>query len=243
MIILALLALGYAAVGGAVYFNQRSLIFFPTHDSGGSGLSPWVVDGRVMGYCRAVEAPRTVWLMTHGNAGQASQRGYVLARVAPGDSLYVLEYPGYGSRPGHPSRDSMDEAAAEAYRELRREFPRTPVGVIGESIGSGPASFLASASPRPDKIVLVVPFDTFGRVAAEHMRFLPVGLLLKDDWDNIAALKGYLGPVAIYAARDDRIIPPGHARLLAASDPRATFTLIEGGHNEWSESESVRIER
>jgi len=48
-------------------------------------------------------------------------------------------------------------AAAAAYALLRKTFPATPICVIGESIGSGPACMLANQSPPPDKVVLVVP--------------------------------------------------------------------------------------
>ena len=241
--IVAIFALAYLAVVVAAAVNQRSLIFFPTHDSADTQLMPWVAGGQVIGYCRAVPDPRTVWLMTHGNAGQASHRAYVLGHISGTDSLYVLEYPGYGLRKGSPSKASMDGAAAEAYQILRNEFPGTPVGVIGESIGSGPASCLASARVPPDKIVLVAPFDTFAGVVSEHMPWLPVRAILKDNWDNIGALRGYSGPVDIYGAADDRVVPPEHAKRLAASLKNARFVMIEGGHNDWSASELVRIAR
>jgi pimeloyl-ACP methyl ester carboxylesterase len=180
-------------------------------------------------------------MMTHGNAGQASQRGYVLPHLSGTDAFYVIEYPGYGSRPGSPSKDTMDRAALEGYRTLRKMFPHTPVGLIGESIGSGPASFVASTSPAPDKVVLVVPFDTLESVAAGQMPFLPVSLMLRDKWDNVGALRDYRGPIDIYAAVDDRVIPPEHAKRLAASLPHAKLTVISGGHNDWSSSPLVQI--
>jgi uncharacterized protein len=240
---IAILALGYLAIAAAIGATQRRLIFFPTHDTADTALRPWVVGGGIMGYCREVANPGTVWLMTHGNAGQASHRAYVLQRMSPSDSLYVLEYPGYGLREGSPSRDSMDAAAAEAYRALRRRFPSTPVGLIGESVGSGPASFLASEAQPPDKIVLVVPFDDFAAVAAEHMPLLPVRAMLRDDWDNVRALRDYAGPVDIYGAAGDNVVPCEHARRLAAALRNARFVLIAGGHNDWSASERVRIAR
>jgi uncharacterized protein len=243
VIIFAILAAAYAAVALVVEVKQRQLIFFPSHDQSASPLIPWRLGGQTIGYCRDVPQARTVWLMAHGNAGQASHRGYVLSHLAAADALYVLEYPGYGQRAGQPTRDSMNAAALEAYQALRAAFPRTPVGIIGESIGTGPACFLASAAPPPDKIVLVVPFDVFADVAAEHMPLLPARLMVKDAWDNVAALRNYAGPVDIYGALGDQVIPVGHARRLAASVPQAHLVLIEGGHNDWSESSLVRIER
>lgn len=181
--------------------------------------------------------------MMHGNAGQAGDREYVLSRLSDQDSLYVLEYPGYGLREGSPSLKSMNQAAAEAYHILRLRNPgtNTPICVLGESIGSGPACSLAREIPAPNKIVLAVPFDTLASAASERFFFLPVRLMLRDPWDNVNSLKAYGGPVEIFGATDDTIIPVAHAKALAQSIPTAHFTLITGGHNGWSESDLVRI--
>ena len=70
---------------------------------------------------------------------------------------------------------------------------------------------------------------------------LPVWLLLRDRWDNIAALQGYDGEVTIYAAKDDEIIPIRHAESLTEAYPSASFHTISGGHNDWSLSAEVII--
>lgn len=180
--------------------------------------------------------------MTHGNGGQAADRDYVLPKISDRDSLYVLEYPGYGKREGKPSLKSINAAAVDAYRILRDENPGTPVCVIGESIGSGPACVLASEEPAPDQVALVVPFDKLTNVAADTFPFLPVRLLLLDRWDNVEALGDYSGPVQIYAAEGDRIIPAKHARALADEIGGAEFIEVSGGHNEWSYQEDIRFE-
>jgi hypothetical protein len=159
------------------------------------------------------------------------------------DSLYVLEYPGYGSREGSPSRESMNQAASDAYRILRARNPNTPVCVLGESIGSGPACALAQEKVAPDKIVLMVPFDSLLKVASKQFFFLPVRLMLRDAWDNVEALKGYTGPIDIFAATADGIIPIAHARALARQVPTAHFIEFFGGHNDWSSNDSVKITR
>jgi hypothetical protein len=233
----------YLSVVVIVYFWQRSLLYFPSHSAPGSGLSTWIEDGRVIGYCRIVPHPDTIWLMMHGNAGQAADRDYVLPRMSGRDSLYVLEYPGYGLRAGNPTLKSMNQAAAEAYHFLRSQNPTTPVCVLGESIGSGPACSLAGEKPPPDKIVLVVPFDSMAKVAARHYPFLPVKFMLHDNWDNVESLRHYGGPVEIFGARDDVIIPVEHAKALARQIPSAHFTEIPGGHNDWSISDEVKIRR
>ncbi|HZL42753.1 MAG TPA: alpha/beta hydrolase [Verrucomicrobiae bacterium] len=226
-----------------VYFRQRSMLFFPSHASISSRLAPWSDGSRTIGYCREVPHARTVWLMLHGNAGQAAERDYVLSRMSDQDSLYVLEYPGYGLREGKPCLQSMNQSASEAYRLLRSQNQNTAVCVLGESIGSGPACSLAGETIPPDKIVLVVPFDSLASVASSKFYFLPVRLMLRDAWDNVTALRRYSGPVEIFGAIDDDIIPINHARDLATQIPSAHFAAITGGHNDWSQNNEVKITR
>ncbi len=219
------------------------MLFFPTHATLSTRLTPWAGGSRTIGFCREVPNAHAIWLMTHGNAGQAADRDYVLPRISEQDSLYVLEYPGYGLREGSPSLESMNRAASEAYRLLRSRNPRTPVCVLGESIGSGPACALAREPVPPDKIVLVVPFDSLAHVASGKFPFLPIRLMLHDRWDNVESLREYAGAVEIYGAKDDAIIPIEHAKALAHELPKAHFTAIPGGHNDWSACGQVRIKR
>lgn len=218
---------------------QRRLLYFPSHDNVtaramSAGLARWEIDGEYTGWARVVAQPRKVWLVLHGNAGQAGDRGYVLPHVNPADAVYVMEYPGYGPRRGSPSQAAFDAAAMKAYTWVVEKYGRDRVIVLGESLGSGPACALARAPAPPKRIVLVVPFDTLASVAQEKFSWLPVGLLLRDRWDNIAALKGYAGRLDIYGGLDDQIIPVHHARTLAASVPGARYHEFPAGHNDWA---------
>jgi len=233
----------YIVLVTVVYFRQRSMLFFPTHAALSSRLTPWSDGNQRIGFCREVPNAPTVWLMMHGNAGQAADRDYVLSRMSEQDSLYVLEYPGYGSREGNPSMESMNQAASEAYQFLRKRNPKAQVCVLGESIGSGPACALAQEKVAPDKIVLVVPFDSLASVASGRFYFLPVRLMLRDAWDNVKTLRHYAGPVEIFGAIDDAVIPIAHAKALAKQVPVAHFTAITGGHNDWSDNMQVKIVR
>ena len=232
--VILFLAAGCSAV-------ERKLLFYPSHRPSGGTLTPWMVDKETIGYSRNSASPKAVWLMLPGNGGQASDREYAIPSFSPEDSVFILEYPGYGNRNGVPSKESFDRAAKDAYFRLREIFPRIPVCVVGESIGTGAASTLASLPHPPDKIVLIVPFDKLSLVGKDHLPSFLVDLILSDDWDNVAALSTYKGPVDIFGAESDTVIPVKHARALAAALPSARFTLIAGGHNDWSRSGRVRI--
>ncbi len=231
--ILGLLLLVYLLVGVAVFFAQRSLLYHPTHRTVESIMEPWVVEGEYLGCHRAVTNPSGVWLILHGNGGQAAHRGYLLEQLDPTTSVYVVEYPGYGDRVGSPTEDALNAAVREAFRHVRATHPGLAIGALGKSIGSGPASLL-SQQPRPlAKIVLLVPFDQLYRMAAARFPWLPVKYLMRDQWDNITALQDYAGPVEIYAARADEIIPFERAKALVDALPQARLIEMPGGHNSW----------
>ncbi len=220
---------------------EGTFLYFPTHLPNQSALTDWVIDGQPAGCARLVDNPAAVWLVLHGNAGQASNRGYIVDLLPRNASVYILEYPGYGLRPGKPSKKSINRAAEEAADWLRANHPALPLNVFGESLGSGPASHLCSRPAPPDRLVLAVPYDNLLSVAKKHLRWLPVGLLMRDKWDNVAALSGYRGPVTIFAATHDQVIPVEHARNLAAAVPQARYIEFPCGHNEWSLFDQVRI--
>ncbi|MDR3567792.1 MAG: hypothetical protein P4L43_07170 [Syntrophobacteraceae bacterium] len=226
---------GYINISG--YF-----LYFPTHHAPQTSLEPWRVRDVLAGYCRSVNDPAAVWLFCHGNGGQASERDYFLRCVADDAAVYLLEYPGYGARPGRTSMKSINRAALEALRELQLRYPGKIIGVVGESLGTGPASWLCSQPHPPGRLVLIVPFDNLLSVAREHFPYLPVGWLMRDGrWDNVAALRGYTGPVRIYAAQYDQVIAVHHARLLAAALPRAKYVEMACEHNTWMDGPRVYL--
>ncbi|MDL2274765.1 hypothetical protein LJC22_01395 [Desulfosarcina sp. OttesenSCG-928-G10] len=221
---------------------QRSLLFYPSHgDHVPRELVPWIREGEIIGYVREVAEPESIWLMLHGNSGQAAGRTYALPCFPENAAVYILEYPGYGQRKGKPASATINAAAKAGFLDLKARYPDLPVCVAGESIGTGPASFLGSLETPPDKIVLVVPFDTLSDLARHHVRYLPVGLLLADCWDNGKALSTYKGPVDIFATPHDRITPFSQAVSLAQKVPHATFYRMDGGHNDWSRDGRVRL--
>lgn len=221
---------------------QRKLLYFPSHLELSNQLTPWFHHHEIIGYTREVPAPKNVWLMLHGNGGQAAHRASALPYFSADDSVFVLEYPGYGLRAGTPSMTAINAAARAAYDLLREKFPNTPICVLGESLGTGPACTLAIHPNPPQKIVLIVPYDELAKVAAEHYPFLPVRLMLNDNWNNLTALANYCGPLEIYAEKFDTVIPISHARALAASRPQAVFHELIGGHNDWTLDLTIKIQ-
>lgn len=239
------LVLGLIVLVSLVGCMQRRLLYYPTHDNmtglaAQSQLARWEIAGEFTGYARIVSAPQRIWLVLHGNGGQAAQRGYVVERVRRIDSVFILEYPGYGDRSGKPSRDAFDAAARKAYNWIIQQYGIDRVVVLGESLGSGPACMLARTARPPKHLVLIVPFDVLTDVAKEKFAWLPVGLIMLDRWNNVEALQGYKGRLDVFGASNDAVIPAHHARHLAESIPGAVYHEFRGTH-AWAAAGAVDL--
>jgi pimeloyl-ACP methyl ester carboxylesterase len=225
-------AIAYLGMCGLLFALQRKLLYFPL-SSPDTSLATWFIQGTPSGHKREVANPHRIWLVLHGNGGDSAGRGYVVNVLPKTDSVYVLEYPGFGLSVGETTADSINAAAKKAFGALRREYPDVPLFVCGESLGTGPACLLAGQREPPEGIVLLTPYDRLAEVGAGRFPGFPVKLLMLDDWNNVEALQRYRGPILLFGARNDRTVPESHAKALAASLRKARYERIEGGHMSW----------
>ena len=174
----------YLAAGILVTIFQRQLLYHPTKIgtkilqvmAKSDGFEPWRNrTGEIIGWKSAspvVPAQGQV-LIAHGNAGCAIDRSdYAKAlRGVSAFDVFILEYPGYGDRSGSPSQSSLLQSADEALQLLGTN---APVYVIGESLGTGVATYLASAHPAQiSGLLLFAPYNALTSVAQHHMPIFP----------------------------------------------------------------------
>jgi pimeloyl-ACP methyl ester carboxylesterase len=226
--IVFLAAIGvYAALGGLLYFVQDSLIFIPSRHKEGElekaaareGYEAWRdKSGLQIGWQSIEGDPAKALVFLHGQGGDALH-GMFLAKYSAmlgGDwKIFLLEYPGYGSRPGIPSEKSLTASAVEAL-DLLAEVPGRRIWVIGQSLGSGVAC--AAAKERPNKIagiILMTPFNSLVATAAHQYPFVPISPFLRTRFDSVKNLGGYPGPVAFLLCEKDSTIPIALARNLS----------------------------
>lgn len=211
--------LGLTYLGWMLYVMamQRRLIYYPQRASerelcdlaADYGLEPWrAATGEIIGWKSRETSDRRV-VVFHGNAGHALHRiyyvqGFQSVPDRPPWQVFLFEYPGYGARPGSPSEKIIKAAAAEAILELGEGS----VYLVGESLGSGVATYLASRFPdRIKGIWLITPFTSLADVAAYHYPYLPVRLLLRERYPAARDLRAYHGPLAVLLAGRDEIVP------------------------------------
>ncbi len=244
--LVAILCAALALVLVAIWALQRRLLYFPDRaDRAASerraqalGLEPWIEEGTLLGWRAPHRAgARGKLLVLHGNAGSALDRAYfvdALASAAPGLPLdvYLLEYPGYGPRPGAPTQPVLLAAARAGIAAARRRGPG-PLLVAGESIGSGVAALAAAEAPAEvDGLLLVTPLASVPAVARRHYPFVPA-FVHRDAWRADGALPRYGGPVAFLVAGRDEVVFADLGRALYEAYPGPKRLWVEEGatHN------------
>ncbi len=227
---------------------QRSLMYHPRRatettllrEAAQADLQPWRTEGGDwLGWRRNSDNPDALRVLVfHGNAGCAVDRAYYAdafeARPAGTDwHTAVLEYPGYGARPGRPSETSLLKAALAALDALWQERPH-PVWLLGESLGSGVAAGVAAERPRQVAgLLLITPFTSFVEVAQHHFPRLPVRRLMLDRYEAAQALRKYDGPLAVVLAEKDEVVPAhlGLALYEGYEGPRRLWIQKDRTHN------------
>ena len=214
----ALSALAYAGICALLFFKQRELIYYPdatqvsaretdyrlTRD--GFGLRGWRLNP---GRARAV-------IYFGGNAERLELSREEFAKLFPDRTVYLLSYRGYGASDGEPDQTALFGDALALYDQVRTQHPQAPIAVIGRSLGSGVASYVASRRPV-EKLALVTPFDSLAAVAQSHYPAFPVRWLMRDRYESILYLPQYRGPLLVLRAGRDEVIPPANTDTLLAS--------------------------
>jgi pimeloyl-ACP methyl ester carboxylesterase len=230
-----------ACIGCASF--QGKLIYFPPCSNetqveryaATQKLERWInPSGEPIGWKRLspTQPAQARVLVMHGNSNGAFQCGHyadAIQQAAPFD-VFMVEYPGYENRPGSPSEASLDRAAEEAFGLLTTN---RPIYLVGESLGTGVATYLAGKHPNEVAgVVLVAPYNHLSAVAQAHIRIIPVAWLLCDKFPSDEYLRTYHGPVAILVSGKDRVVPERFGRRLYDSyhGPKQLWEFPEGHH-------------
>jgi len=231
------IAATYFLGGLLLFFFQRNLIYFPTskidHDFNELILEN---DEQKIRVISLNEGNESAILYFGGNAESMAFTAMEFHARLPSFSIYLMNYRGYGGSSGYPEEDGLYADALQLYDSLRSMY--NDVFVVGRSLGSGVATYVASQRPV-SRLVLVTPFDSVENVAQEQFPFYPIWILLKDKFDSASRAKAIDSKVLILSADGDRVISKKRTDNLAASLSRVQLTQVvinNSGHNSLSEN-------
>jgi fermentation-respiration switch protein FrsA (DUF1100 family) len=227
-----------------LYVTQRSLQYFPepqrtTPAAAGLPEADEAVldttDGeRVIVWHVAPLEGRPVFLYLHGNGGSLGWRvERFRALNADGSGLVALSYRGYGGSSGQPTEAGLAADAAAAYSFAAARYGAGRIILWGESLGSALAIMLAAEKPV-GRVVLEAPFTSAAAVAAWHYWFVPVRLLMKDQFRSDLRIGKVTAPVLIVHGDNDVIVPVtlGERLYGLIRAPKRFVRIVGGGHED-----------
>lgn len=176
----------------------------------GVRLRGWLIDG-------PAQYPWPLVIYFGGNAEELSWLVPEFSRV-PDWAALLVNYRGYGLSEGRPSETNLYRDALALYDQVTRrsEIESKLVVVMGRSLGTGVATYLASQRPVAG-VVLISPYDSLVQVGREAYPFLPVGLLLRQRFDSISRAPSIHAPLLALVAARDEIVRPERSRELVQS--------------------------
>lgn len=180
-------------------------------------------------YYQPAQPGKPTILYSHGNAEDLSYLvpflQHCFARTGYGVAAY--DYEGYGRSGGTPSEDNTyrDVEAMWRYLTEERKIPPQEIIIYGRSVGSGPATYLASRKQAAG-LVLEAPFSSAFEVA--NLGWLPF-----NRFENYKLISEINQPLLIIHGTNDKVIPLWHGKKLydLAGEPKFFYSVPGAGHN------------
>lgn len=223
------------------------ILFHPRKEEGGyrpKGISTDIPTGsaRICGYLHPHPSSRDLLVFFHGNGEIAADYDSLAGSyVDCGVSFWIVDYRGYGRSTGTPCFSRMMDDAEVVFKDIPRLAQTAGIRlerifVMGRSLGSAPALYLASIhtgelagllldSPFADGPALIYRLGG-PRLDAEA---------LPGFVDNVSRMDRCTLPTLIIHGTEDHIIPLVDSKALYASCRSVTKRLVEisgAGHND-----------
>ncbi len=240
---------------------ETSLVFFPTRypdgdwdDRPNGAEDVWfdTADGvRLHAWFVPCERPVAVLLFAHGNAGNLSDRAFLLERLRRlGAAVMIFDYRGYGRSEGTPSEKGvyLDVRAAAEALARRAGVRRSDLVLLGRSLGGAAVVDLA-AEEAVRGLVLESTFTSLTDVAAYHFPWLPVRHMMRMRFDTASKIGSCRCPLLQSHGTADTIVPFSLGRQLfeLANDPKRFLTFDGLDHNDppprWYDAELLNFLR
>lgn len=232
-----LVALAYLLLAAGMYLFQRSLLYFPVPYQTGINRDQVEISNqgiKLHGWILNPGKPRAI-IYFGGNAEAIENNISDFETTLSDYSVYLIHYRGYGKSEGKPSEVALFSDAIAIYDQIRPKYQS--ISLMGRSIGSGVAVYLASKRDT-EKLILLTPFDSIVALAQVHYPFIPVRWFARERFESFRYAPQITAPVLMVTAELDRVIPVTRALKLREylTSTRVTYRMIESAtHNDLSD--------
>lgn len=180
------------------------------------------------------------WVLhLHGNSVSAFspwELRHVQQLADWGVSVLAFDYRGFGQSPGEASEQNLMDDSQDAWAYLRdRGVPANRILIWGHSLGSGPATWLATQQSDAAALVLFGGFTSVPDAGSDDYPWLPVHTLATIQFNSRERLSQVKLPVVIAHSPSDARIRYRHGQQLfaAAKDPKRFVSVMPVRDDKW----------
>ena len=243
MAIISILLGIYVLICGLMFFFQEKLIFFPdklekdykfNFTQKFEEIYITTADQKQLhGLLFKADSPKGLIFYLHGNGGALDRWGDVAETYTRLNyDIFVLDYRGYGKSEGAiESEAQLFQDVQQAYNEMLKRYDEDQIVVLGYSIGTGPATKIASTN-HPKLLILQAPYFSLGDMVKHGYPFVPP-FLLKYKLETNKYITECKMPIVLIHGDVDEIIPHSQSVKLKAllKETDQLITLKGQGHN------------
>ena len=216
--------IAYLTAAVSLYIQQRNYIYFQTPEidsvneqeisiiNNNTLLKGWIINQN---------QPNAI-IYFGGNSEQISDNIPDFKDILKNSTVYLINYRGYGKSEGTQSESNFYSDALKIYDTISPNH--RSVSVIGRSLGSGIATYLA-ANKKINKLVLITPYDSINNMAKSAYPIFPIDLMLKDKFDSLSRADAIKSPTLIFMAETDNVVQHKHTENLIRKLPKNLLTV------------------
>lgn len=245
----SLIILGIIAVLAIIAaYNQEKLIFFPQKLPPDYQFSfpyhfkeqyiPVDKKTKIHGLLFQTQNPRGLVFYLHGNAGSNSSWGTIAGDyLENGYDFFIPDYRGYGKSEGKISGEHQFFRDLQiAYDTMKTNYPENQMVIIGYSIGTGPATYLASVN-NPRLLILKAPYYNLPDLATRYFKIFPP-FMIRYKFRTDKYIQEVKCPVVIFHGDEDEVIYAGSSlKLRQKFKPTDSLIILKNQrHNGMNEN-------
>lgn len=235
-----------------VYFNQGELIFianklpkdytFEFNQDFEELNIPSFDTKKLNGLLFKTPNPKGLVFYLHGNAGSLDRWGAIAKSYTDLKyDIFILDYRGFGKSEGEiENQDQVFLDLKFAYNKLITKYDRNKVVIIGYSIGTGLATYLAS-NENPKKLILQAPYFNFLELSSGRVPFVP-DFLKKFKFETDKYIVKVKSPIYIFHGNKDQVISYDNSIRLQKLLKPIDKVFILDGQNHLNMNENSRFQ-
>lgn len=246
------LVLLYICICTYMYFFQTDFIFKPTKIAAAFHFTfdqPYEeinipVENAMLnaGLFKTDSIAKGVIFFVHGNAENMSKlEEHADYYNSLGYDFFAYDFRSFGKSTGkNTTEQQFYKDAKIVYDFIKKRYNETKITVIGYSIGTATAAFLA-AENHPRNLALIAPYYSLSKMTSHRYKIIPP-FLLKFPFDTYKNVQKTNCVIGLFHGTIDEVIPFENSVELSKCTKNAILYKFEGQlHDFFERNDSFRI--